>query len=57
MDKIVKNNVYLSSMDHFQAMNEEYGKHFPAQPARTTIAVLGLPLGVDIEIECTAVTE
>ncbi|MCJ1327409.1 hypothetical protein MMC10_004078 [Thelotrema lepadinum] len=56
LDKIVKNNIYLSSLDHFQGFNEEYGKHFPNRPARTTVAVAGLPMGVDIEIECTAIT-
>jgi 2-iminobutanoate/2-iminopropanoate deaminase len=54
LDKVIKCNVYLSDMKHFQGFNEEYAKHFPSKPSRTAIAVAGLPLGVDIEIECTA---
>ena len=46
--------VYLSSMSDFAEMNEEYTKHFPGKPARTTIAVKELPKGVPIEIDCVA---
>lgn len=52
---VVKTTVFLSSMDHFQAMNEVYGSFFPSEPpARSTVAVAGLPRGVDVEIECIA---
>lgn len=52
---VVKVNVYLTDMNHFEAMNEEYAKHFSAPyPARTCVAVLGLPLGADVEIEMIA---
>ena len=52
---MVKCNIFLSGMEHFKGMNEEYAKHFPHKPARTALAVKGLPLGVDIEIEAVAV--
>ena len=54
LDKVIKVNVYLSDMQYFKGFNEEYSKHFPSKPARTALAVKGLPLGIDIEIECTA---
>ena len=54
LDRVIKVNVFLSDMKHFAGFNEEYSKHFPEKPARTALAVLGLPLGIDIEIECTA---
>ncbi|AKJ42166.1 RidA family protein [Pragia fontium] len=52
---VVKVNVYLTDMENFSEMNEEYKKYFSAPyPARTCIAVLGLPLGAEVEIEMIA---
>jgi 2-iminobutanoate/2-iminopropanoate deaminase len=43
-------------MDHFAAVNEVYGRYFSVEPpARSTVAVAGLPRGVDVEIEAIAV--
>lgn len=53
---VVKVNVYLTDMADFAAMNEVYGTVFAApHPARTTVAVAGLPLGARVEIELVAV--
>ena len=53
---IVKTTIFLSSMDHFAAVNAVYGSYFEADPpARSTVAVAGLPRGVDVEIETVAV--
>jgi 2-iminobutanoate/2-iminopropanoate deaminase len=42
-------------MKDFQAMNTAYSARFTAPfPARTTVAVAGLPLGARVEIECLA---
>ena len=55
MDEVVKCNVYLTSMKNFPAMNAVYQTRFTAPfPARTTVAVLELPLGALIEIEMVA---
>jgi len=52
---VVKVNVYLTSMDDFAAMNQAYAEAFTAPyPARTTVAVAGLPLGARVEIEVVA---
>jgi 2-iminobutanoate/2-iminopropanoate deaminase len=52
---IVKTTIYLTSMSDFAAVNEVYGKYFKEQPpARSTIAVAGLPKGVNVEIEVLA---
>nr|WP_300001764.1 Rid family detoxifying hydrolase [Tissierella sp.] len=52
---IVKVNVYLTGMKHFDAMNEVYKTKFTEPyPARTCVAVLELPLGADVEIEVVA---
>jgi 2-iminobutanoate/2-iminopropanoate deaminase len=53
---LVKTTIFLSSMDHFAAVNEVYGAMFEGEPpARSTVAVAGLPRGVDVEIEGLAV--
>ena len=53
--QVVKVNVYLTSMDDFDAMNEVYQSFFEAPyPARTCVAVKELPLGADVEIEMIA---
>jgi 2-iminobutanoate/2-iminopropanoate deaminase len=55
-DNIVKTTIFLSSMDHFAAVNEVYGSYFASNPpARSTVAVAGLPKGADVEIETIAV--
>jgi len=52
---IVKTTIFLSSMDHFSGVNEVYGSYFESDPpARSTVAVAGLPRGVDVEIEAIA---
>lgn len=55
LDDAVKCNVYLTDMKDFPAMNGAYETRFTAPfPARTTVAVAGLPLGARVEIELVA---
>jgi 2-iminobutanoate/2-iminopropanoate deaminase len=55
---VVKTTIFLSSMDLFSAVNEVYGSYFSSDPpARSTVAVAGLPKNVDVEIEVIAVYE
>jgi 2-iminobutanoate/2-iminopropanoate deaminase len=52
---VIKVNVYLTDMDDFAAMNEVYARQFdPPYPARTTVGVASLPLGIKVEIEMIA---
>lgn len=52
---IVKTTIFLSSMNDFATVNEIYAKSFSeAPPARSTVAVAGLPKGVNVEIEVIA---
>src|SRR4051812_11836348 len=54
-DHVVKTTIFLTDMADFPAVNEVYGKYFKSQPpARSTIAVAGLPKGVKVEIEVLA---
>jgi enamine deaminase RidA (YjgF/YER057c/UK114 family) len=41
-------------MANFAEMNGVFEKYFISKPARSTVAVRQLPLGVPVEIECTA---
>ena len=57
-DHIVKTTIFLSDMSLFPQVNEVYGSYFKDDsqaPARETVAVKGLPRGVQIEISVTAV--
>lgn len=52
---VVKTTVFLQEMADFTAMNEVYARHFGShRPARSTVAVGGLPRGVRVEIELIA---
>ena len=55
LSKVVKTTVFLVTMDDFAAMNEVYGRWFGEhRPARSTVAVAGLPRNVRVEIEVVA---
>jgi 2-iminobutanoate/2-iminopropanoate deaminase len=52
---VVKVNVFLSDMAAFGEMNAIYAEYFMAPfPARTTVAVRGLPLSALVEFEAVA---
>ena len=55
-DNVVRTKIYLTNMNDFSAVNNVYGSYFKSNPpARTTIEVSGLPLGVNVEIDMIAV--
>ena len=55
LQTVVKTTVFLSDMAFFAEMNAVYARHFgDHRPARATVAVGGLPQGVDVEIEVVA---
>ena len=55
MADVVKVTVFLRDMADFGAVNAVYGEYFPEPyPARSCIAVAGLPLNARIEIEAIA---
>ena len=52
---VVKTTVFLRDMADFAKMNVIYGEFFNQKPpARTTVAVAGLPKGGTVEIEAVA---
>ena len=55
-ESVVKATIFLSDMNHFAEVNEIYGSYFISNfPARETVAVLGLPKNVNVEISMIAV--
>ena len=57
-EQVVKTTIFLVDMSDFAAVNPVYGSFFGAiPPARSTIAVVALPLGARIEIEAIATRE
>ena len=54
-DHVVKTTIFLTSMSDFQTVNEIYATYFRQDPpARSTVAVAGLPKGAKVEIEVIA---
>ncbi|MDB5023538.1 MAG: putative endoribonuclease [Mucilaginibacter sp.] len=52
---VVKTNVFLADMALFSKMNAVYAAYFAEhKPARSTVAVKGLPFQALVEIECIA---
>lgn len=54
-DNVVKTTCFLADMADFAAFNEVYAKYFTGKPARSCVAVKGIPKGVLCEIEVIAV--
>lgn len=54
---VIKVSIFLSSMDLFASVNSVYDSFFEdntCYPARETVAVAGLPKGVNVEISLVA---
>jgi 2-iminobutanoate/2-iminopropanoate deaminase len=55
LQHVVKTTVFLADMADFTAMNVVYERHFGShKPARSTVAVAGLPRNARVEIEAIA---
>ena len=53
---VVKTTVFLESMSDYAAVNAIYAQFFgETPPARSAVAVVGLPLGAKVEIEAVAI--
>ena len=55
-ENVVKTTIFLSSMDDFSSVNEIYGSYLneSTAPARETVEVSKLPVGVNVEISMIA---
>ena len=55
MDSILQLTVFLAKLDYYDGMNSVFRTYFPnGGPARTTVAVAGLPGESLVEINCIA---
>ncbi|MCA1960431.1 MAG: Rid family detoxifying hydrolase [Desulfomonile sp.] len=55
MEDVVRCVVYMAYTEDFHLMNEAYAAFFPKDPpARSTVIVAALPLGLEVLIEATA---
>ncbi len=58
LDQVVKTMVFISDMNEFGELNEEYARHFGAhKPARSCVEVSRLPKDVKVEIEVIALVK
>ncbi len=58
LDTAVKTTCYLANLDDFAAFNEVYARFFTNQPpARSTVQAARLPAGVQVEVDCVALTQ
>ena len=55
-ENVVKFTVFLTDMDNYAEVNEVFNEWLDEAnaPARSLVAVRGLPAGTDVEIECVA---
>lgn len=54
-EDVVKSTCFLLDMNDFAEFNAVYGSRFgAAPPARSTVAVVGLPKGASVEVELVA---
>jgi 2-iminobutanoate/2-iminopropanoate deaminase len=56
LDLAAKTTCFLQDLNDFPVFNEVYASYFSgdAPPARSTVQVAKLPMGVLVEIECVA---
>ena len=55
MQRVVKTTVFMTDLGQFAVMNAVYAEFFPSDPpARSTVQVAALPLGISVEIEAVA---
>lgn len=56
-EDVVKTTCFLADMNDFAAFNAVYEKAFVSKPARSCVAVKGLPKGALVETEVIAVKQ
>lgn len=56
MEHVVKTTCFLQNLDDFATFNEIYASYFSGEnaPARSTVQVAKLPMGVLVEVEAVA---
>jgi reactive intermediate/imine deaminase len=59
LERVLRTSIYLTDLSAFPRVNAIYERHFTGdpKPARSTIGVAALPLGVQIEVDAVATTD
>ena len=59
LDRVLRTTVYLVDLALFPRVNAVYAEHFTSepQPARATVQVAALPLGVPVEVDAIMVLD
>lgn len=59
LERAVKTTCFLADLNDFAAFNEIYGSFYDGAtpPARSTVQVAKLPMGVRVEVECVALAD
>ncbi len=59
LERVLRTSIYLTDLSLFARVNAVYERHFTGdpKPARSTIGVAGLPLGVQIEVDAVAASD
>ena len=58
LEDVIKITIFLTDLSNFAIVNEVMKQHFEEPyPARATVEVSGLPLGVNVEIEAIVSTD
>ncbi len=59
LERVLRTTIYLTDLDLFARVNAVYARHFdgPTPPARATVGVAQLPLGVALEIDAIAAAD
>ena len=53
---VVKTTIFVTNLGDFATINKVYGSFFSSEPpARSTVQVVALPLGAQVEIEAVAI--
>jgi len=59
IERVLRTSIYLTDLSLFPRVNAVYERQFTGdpKPARSTVGVAGLPLGVQIEVDAIATTD
>ncbi len=59
VERVLRTSIYLTDLSLFPRVNAVYERQFTGdpKPARSTIGVASLPLGVQIEVDAVATTD
>ena len=59
LERVVRTTVYVTDLALFPRINGVYARHFSSEPhpARSTVQVAALPMGVQVEIDAVALRD